>query len=488
LFGVLGSGDRCGGEGVFGVLHDLLVSMNRLGVVRGDAVLLAERLGVHGWLGYPTMDAALAKVDGVSRRQVQGVLAGAEELAEAGVIGQAARAGVLNRFQAHAAVKALNSVKDHLPTDSETRGAVELLLVERARGLVVPQVGRLVDVVLRRFATPLQAADAVEDAADRLEMEREVALKQRCLVFKPDGDGSVAIYGSLPVVEAAELEAVVEAYSAQIRRNLEGSADRPYGQGRLFNRGALRIDALLRAIRHDRDCDGVARHHGEKPRLTVTVTLDQLQSGLGGGHLVSDPDQQPLSGGVLRRMACDAGIIPAVLGTDSAVLDLGRENRLADGPLRRALELRDGGCSFPNCFEPASRCEAHHIIPWWCGGPTTLNNLALYCPHHHALIEPRRELTPDGQLKPNPNQWQATIHQGHGAVTPPTLTDPGHQPITHQRHQTTHAAAPPTPNRTPNRTSAPPGKPTGTTLPPSPSGPVGGCVSDHPVPPVGMRR
>jgi hypothetical protein len=44
--------------------------------------------------------------------------------------------------------------------------------------------------------------------------------------------------------------------------------------------------------------------------------------------------------------------LPAVLGGDGQVLDVGRERRLFTGPLRRALVLRDGGCAFPGCDRP----------------------------------------------------------------------------------------------------------------------------------------
>jgi hypothetical protein len=88
----------------------------------------------------------------------------------------------------------------------------------------------------------------------------------------------------------------------------------------------------------------------------------------------------------VRRMACDAFIIPAVLGGRSEVLDLGRTSRLATAKLLQALYLRDRGCTFPGCSRPPAWCDAHHCEHWCDGGPTDLSNMALLCPRHHTIV------------------------------------------------------------------------------------------------------
>ena len=85
-------------------------------------------------------------------------------------------------------------------------------------------------------------------------------------------------------------------------------------------------------------------------------------------------------------MACDASIIPAVLGTRSEQLDLGRTVRLATPKLFLALCLRDRGCTFPGCSRPPGWCDAHHGVHWCDGGPTDLSNMALLCPRHHTIV------------------------------------------------------------------------------------------------------
>ena len=88
----------------------------------------------------------------------------------------------------------------------------------------------------------------------------------------------------------------------------------------------------------------------------------------------------------VRRLACDAGVVPVVLGTQGEVVDLGRRHRLFTGAQVRALWLRDGTCSFPDCTVPATWCDAHHLWHWADGGPTDLDHAALLCGRHHTVV------------------------------------------------------------------------------------------------------
>ena len=97
-------------------------------------------------------------------------------------------------------------------------------------------------------------------------------------------------------------------------------------------------------------------------------------------------DTGTISAAEARVHACDAMIIPAVLGGKSEPLNLGRLRRLISAGLRRALFLRDRGCAFPGCHRPPRHCQGHHIRHWAEGGPTELNNLVLMCAHHHRLL------------------------------------------------------------------------------------------------------
>ncbi|HEU4667257.1 MAG TPA: DUF222 domain-containing protein [Arthrobacter sp.] len=139
----------------------------------------------------------------------------------------------------------------------------------------------------------------------------------------------------------------------------------------------------------------------------------------------------PVDTETLRKIACDADIIPALLGTNGEILDLGRKARLFTPAQRLALIARDQGCTFPNCTIPAPWCEAHHITYWSHGGPTNLDNGALLCAYHHHLI--------------HKEQWAVTTRHGTPWYTPPRHIDP------HQKPQQNRYFKPPPPPAVPRK-------------------------------------
>ncbi|MFC7848873.1 DUF222 domain-containing protein [Arthrobacter sp. NPDC057388] len=94
----------------------------------------------------------------------------------------------------------------------------------------------------------------------------------------------------------------------------------------------------------------------------------------------------PVTASTIRKIACDADIIPVLLSSQGRILDIGRTTRIFPPHIRKALNARDQGCAFPNCTIPATWCEAHHITYWSRGGPTSTDNGVLLCAHHHHLI------------------------------------------------------------------------------------------------------
>ncbi|WP_281964387.1 HNH endonuclease signature motif containing protein [Serinicoccus marinus] len=147
--------------------------------------------------------------------------------------------------------------------------------------------------------------------------------------------------------------------------------------------GQRRYDAFMTVFRR-----GVAGTQGQpttpKAQVVVTIGLQELRGALGGtGRTVHDgtiPAHQ------VRQLACEADLIPAVLGEAGQILDLGRAKRLVTPGQRRALAHRDGGCTFPGCHVPATWCDAHHVVHWARGGRSDLGNYALLCPRHHTWV------------------------------------------------------------------------------------------------------
>jgi hypothetical protein len=144
--------------------------------------------------------------------------------------------------------------------------------------------------------------------------------------------------------------------------------------------GARMWDALVTTAQHALDTDLPPQSHGAPTRLLVTTSLEALQTG------IADSAVQELSVATIRRLACDAEIVPAVLGAHGEPLDVGRARRLVTPAIWAALVIRDGHCAFPGCDRPPLMCHAHHITHWTSGGGTNLQNLALLCGHHHRVI------------------------------------------------------------------------------------------------------
>ncbi|MFZ2014697.1 MAG: HNH endonuclease signature motif containing protein, partial [Nocardioides sp.] len=103
-------------------------------------------------------------------------------------------------------------------------------------------------------------------------------------------------------------------------------------------------------------------------------------------------DGLDLPPGVVRRLACDAEVLPVLLGAHGEVLDVGRAIRTVTVPIWNALVVRDRHCAFPRCHQPPVMCHAHHIRHWADHGETELDNLLLRCGHrviHHTPWEIR---------------------------------------------------------------------------------------------------
>ena len=105
----------------------------------------------------------------------------------------------------------------------------------------------------------------------------------------------------------------------------------------------------------------------------------------------ADPGHSYLEDGVrlapetTRRLTCDGALVPVASDAEGQVLSVGRRRRTVPPALRRALEVRDGGCCrFPGC--QVRHTEPHHIKHWARGGRTELANLISLCRFHHRLV------------------------------------------------------------------------------------------------------
>ncbi|WP_165956524.1 HNH endonuclease signature motif containing protein [Kribbella antibiotica] len=234
-------------------------------------------------------------------------------------------------------------------------------------------------------------ADGAEPAEGEAQARRSLRLRQV--------DGGVKFSGFLPGADGEQLTTQIHTLSKP-HKTVDGERDpRP--------QDVRQADALVATM----DAAAGNPDHPGVPHLTVTIDFDDLKAALGEttgavGELVFGNN---LSASAVRLLACDAAILPIVLGGDSQPLDVGTEQRFVNRYMRRALIKRDKGCVV--CKAPPWMCHAHHIIHWANGGPTSMQNLVLLCASHHRAV--------------HADQWAVSITtNGLVEVTRPSWADP----------------------------------------------------------------
>ncbi|MCQ9388222.1 HNH endonuclease [Brevibacterium sp. 50QC2O2] len=174
------------------------------------------------------------------------------------------------------------------------------------------------------------------------------------------------------------------------------------------------------ARRHDMFATLIDRAAGSGPQgagmaLIVTATAEEYAQGKAEVESTAGPiglqDLESLSPGALVYFQANQP------GTrEVTVRSAGRF------ATRRQVELiaaRDRGCTFPGCDMPVGWCDAHHMIPWSSGGPTTVENLTLACRFHHTWHDQ--------------HGWRAELIGGLPAWIPPRHVDIEQRPVFHSR-------------------------------------------------------
>lgn len=400
-----------------------LVSVGRRVLKRLDALVLvlvgeADHANASMIARGTPLSSWLALTGDTSSREAAGIVFAGKDLTRNPTVQEAAVAGQVSVGQARSIVKVL----DELPTlDAGQQLAATRHLVAQAGSKPAKELRGMADAVLRAVAPAKAPSPAEMDA--RLAAQRVRALSRRSLTWRPDGEGSVWFEGSLPVLEAETFTRLIDAHVQSDRRQgRDHAADRNW-PGSMRSLAQRRADALMRLLREHQRARRTPRLSADRPRIVITMREADLQErAVAAGVLASG---EPIPAGELRRLLCDADLIPAILGGPSAVLDWGLTHRTVRDDQRQALGLRDGQCQFPRCSAPDAQCDAHHVLPWQQGGRTDLDNLILLCPHHHGLCEPRPP-HPDGNT---PDQWDITRNEEGFTFLPPRTHDARRTPL-----------------------------------------------------------
>lgn len=133
----------------------------------------------------------------------------------------------------------------------------------------------------------------------------------------------------------------------------------------------------------------------------VLIDLTTITSGRHAETTCEYSDGTPMPIETARRLACDANIIPMVLGGEAQPLDVGRAKRHATPAQRTALRSMHRTCAVGECEREFDDCEVHHLAEWdQHHGPTDLENLLPLCGyHHHRVHEGRWRLQLDASTR-----------------------------------------------------------------------------------------
>ena len=350
------------------------------------ACLEAGAANAAGWMKVETQQ---------SRRDARGDLELAHRLDSLPLLLAAMTTGAVNVAQARAVVKSL----DRLPSSGEFAVSLD----QRARaeahlvGLCSTYDAAEIAVLGRRIFEVV-APEAAE-AYDGTMLAAEEAKAARKTSFEMWTDDQGVAHGRfrIPRRHGEMLRKAIWALTNPVRRE---------------NTKASPIDpdlptSVRQGVAFTQILEAIAAHWlptagGVGATVVVTMTLEQLVADLDAAGVCTTDTGGRISAAEARRLACQAGIIPVVLGRKSVVLDAGTKVRFHTEPMRIAMGLRDGGCTAEGCDVPASMCHAHHDIPFSEAGSTSVANGRLVCGHHHRRIHDpdyRHEKLPSGKVR-----------------------------------------------------------------------------------------
>ncbi len=289
---------------------------------------------------------------------------------------QALSDGMLSPEHARVIVRATDQLPAGLTPEQVTR--VEQDLVQKAQTLAPDQLRR----AARRALTTVEPDQSVVDAhEDGLLREEETDAYARArLSLHDNADGTVTGHFTVPTAQGHLLRKLLHSMTAPRRARLGATQTQAGPREACADWDRARGEAFCELLDHL----PTDRLHGKvAATVIVTITEDTLRGALKAAHLDTGTD---LSSGEARRLACGAGILPAVLGGASQPLDLGRTSRLFTEAQRTALATIHDTCAADGCQRPFSWCELHHRQPWSHGGSTDFADAVPLCGFHHRRI------------------------------------------------------------------------------------------------------
>ncbi|MCB8957258.1 MAG: DUF222 domain-containing protein [Nocardioides sp.] len=297
-------------------------------------------------------------------------------------------AGELHVEQARVVIRWVDRLPDTVPAEKVVEAEAHLLALAREHdAAVLNGMGKHLFEVI----APDQA-DAHEAAL--LEREEAAAAKACMLTMHDDGQGKTRGTFTIPTFHGAGLRKMLQSITAPkhvaATQGAGAAAERPptpEAMGQAFCELIERYPA-----------DRLPKTGGVSATVVVLIDLDALTGRLEKAGVLDTGEK--ISPAMARRLACETGIIPVVLGGESQPLDVGRKSRYYTPAQRVAMLVRDRGCRAEGC-DRTTGLHAHHKQRWVDGGRTDLADGVSLCHWHHNRAHDTRYQTtyhPNGDV------------------------------------------------------------------------------------------
>lgn len=295
-------------------------------------------------------------------------------------------------------------------------------------------------------------AEAAAVCTEAAEANRQAAAEGRYVRLEPVENGMAYLTAYLTAADAAAVWAAVDQAGTAIHRTPGES--RTLGQARADALVALATGRPVPQARHDDDtttapgtASGATPAPGTEPgastatgtgtKLRVVEVRPQVRVTVSAATLLGLDDAPgeltgygPVTAQVARTLAQDGTWQRLVTDPVTGVLvDWSTTSYTPGAVLRRAVEARDGTCTFPMCDRPAERGDLDHITPFnhhhpnpEAPGQTRAENLHALCRRHHRA-KTHGGWRPERDPTTGTTTWTSPTGRLHHR--PATTLDPG---------------------------------------------------------------
>ncbi|WP_455836325.1 DUF222 domain-containing protein [Pseudarthrobacter siccitolerans] len=252
-----------------------------------------------------------------------------------------------------------------------------------------------------------------------IEKRHAKGLADRRVEYRPDRDGMAWLSACLPADQAMAGWNRLTA----LARGMQGPNEpRTLTQLKAdtFTEAILGTGNNARSAGAGGDDSGAAAGPSSRIHAQVLVTVPVLSLQGSTDEPAMLDGYGPIPPSMARRLVAEgAGSFYRVLvdPRDGAPLEIGRTRYRLTNAMKRALQLRDGKCTFPGCNNPSLDNEADHLHAWQHGGNTGISNLTQLCPKHHRLKHstgwkptPATRNEPPGWTSPTGRHYKAEHH------------------------------------------------------------------------------